>query len=827
MKLRTGQSLAVQKVDVVQPDPNSKPDLTLPGCSASSALKPNLQINTGKAKVDEKMLNASIISPQYEEIQKSFIMHQKQIRGEIPPGSLRSEYSSNYLRGDTQSTGRDFQTGIHQNEMLKPITNTAALSGEISPASMHQKAEQLLNPRSAGLQQKQSFFPTHPSQLLKQAKEKSEKSPSQESLHSNAILPMGETPSFGSRPGINQLSSETSRLINPFLTTKSGESPPMNNSAFSVSNLLGTSKKQSLVSTNSQPLFGSSNKAVVTSEHSSMSKIVKHNDSDPGNNSPIDLMYESMYQMTDGEAEKYEGMTAELKNLMRPLANKKKDKVLEEKKRQRELERIKKKEEKEKIKIIREQRKAEKIQQRVLKQKALQEAKAQQLAVKQRKPKIVAPLEIPDMPSGSKTPTIVSPVSSFTPKTPPIVITPKIPLCEPDVHLVCPLVQPYGFDNTILLKITGTFGQALLEGIKDIYSEKPFTLSPIGSTNLLQSSSNCSVVVTDILNDVSLFPSPDQSSFMHSVLHKDKQLEGIVKEEAESTRTISSTQNFVNFKDEENEIDSEIEDFNSISRCNLCYGLLRNAVFYVDKNMENVTECMYDKFELTSSEQLAFCSNECIEAYQRKVDYVFENDDQELIDAVKVSSMVTTDELRVFLPLPIDEMRGDMFASGINTKFVSKGNRRWKRWHVLSDNEKKIKIKPVKEDINQLMKKYSVALKPSESIRDRRICCFCLLTGDGEANQSSRLLNCNVDSWVHLNCALWSSEVYESLNGGLHNVDKALFRSKQMRCNYCLKLGATLNCSHTFGAQQRLHCEKSFHFHCAIQSHAALYKDKV
>lgn len=39
-----------------------------------------------------------------------------------------------------------------------------------------------------------------------------------------------------------------------------------------------------------------------------------------------------------------------------------------------------------------------------------------------------------------------------------------------------------------------------------------------------------------------------------------------------------------------------------------------------------------------------------------------------------------------------------------------------------------------------------------------------------------RLLNLDVDLWVHLNCALWSLEVYETLNGALMNVEAAVKR---------------------------------------------------
>lgn len=42
----------------------------------------------------------------------------------------------------------------------------------------------------------------------------------------------------------------------------------------------------------------------------------------------------------------------------------------------------------------------------------------------------------------------------------------------------------------------------------------------------------------------------------------------------------------------------------------------------------------------------------------------------------------------------------------------------------------------------------------------------------------NRLLNLDVDVWVHLNCALWSLEVYETLNGALMNVMSAVHRGQ-------------------------------------------------
>ena len=37
---------------------------------------------------------------------------------------------------------------------------------------------------------------------------------------------------------------------------------------------------------------------------------------------------------------------------------------------------------------------------------------------------------------------------------------------------------------------------------------------------------------------------------------------------------------------------------------------------------------------------------------------------------------------------------------------------------------------------------------------------------------------CGVDQWIHVNCALWSSEVYEEADGRLMNVEVARNRGR-------------------------------------------------
>ena len=51
---------------------------------------------------------------------------------------------------------------------------------------------------------------------------------------------------------------------------------------------------------------------------------------------------------------------------------------------------------------------------------------------------------------------------------------------------------------------------------------------------------------------------------------------------------------------------------------------------------------------------------------------------------------------------------------------------------------------------------------------------------------------CRQNEWVHANCALWSSEVYEEVDGSLQNVSQALSRGSKLTCTVCNKRGATI-----------------------------------
>ena len=104
---------------------------------------------------------------------------------------------------------------------------------------------------------------------------------------------------------------------------------------------------------------------------------------------------------------------------------------------------------------------------------------------------------------------------------------------------------------------------------------------------------------------------------------------------------------------------------------------------------------------------------------------------------------------------------------------------------------------------------------------DTRKCVLCGASGDGDhdedddddsVNIRGRLIPLRFSEWVHVNCALWSSEVYEAEDGSLQNVFAAVTRSKTLQCTAagCHTRGATLgcchpDCSHNYHLQVRRH----------------------
>jgi len=506
------------------------------------------------------------------------------------------------------------------------------------------------------------------------------------------------------------------------------------------------------------------------------------------------------------------------KNLLKPPKIRKDTKLLEEKKRLREIERQKKKDEKVQQRILKEQKKAERLQQRLVKQKALQEAKLQ--AVKKRTK--VATIPIPDMPSSDKT---LSPTTlPFIPKSPPVPVTPKIPLCEPEVHLVYPLAQPVGYSVSNKNKQTdGTYGSCKVLNIDDDYAEittnQIESLTPPDFLEVSQIECDTNLFSNQLTNHNFIPEPPDDDKSLNHQINDDSRIDQDIKNQEDEIKTET---------DEENNIVQN--EFMNLLRCNQCFESFSNSnsCWVIDKTLDIITEINVDFNEISASDHLAFCTQTCVVAFQGKVEFNLSNEDFDLIDAVKTVAMVTLDESHTFLPLPNE--RGEIFAQGMNITKLNEETRnaRWKRWSFQTTETKKTKRHRLsKEDMDELMARFDVRLRPNGGIKDNRLCMLCSSQGDGGSSLQSRLLNHDVNLWVHLNCALWSTEVYEALNGGLHNVDKAYMRSQYTKCGFCDKLGATLHCSQTFGAQQRLHCEKTYHFLCAQHAQCKFFKDKT
>ncbi|XP_044068115.1 histone-lysine N-methyltransferase 2D isoform X2 [Siniperca chuatsi] len=145
---------------------------------------------------------------------------------------------------------------------------------------------------------------------------------------------------------------------------------------------------------------------------------------------------------------------------------------------------------------------------------------------------------------------------------------------------------------------------------------------------------------------------------------------------------------------------------------------------------------------------------------------------------------------------------------------------RWKRLQIVISIRKGGSKKESSREVSELMERLRITLRPDKLPRDKRKCCFCHEEGDGATDGPARLLNIDVDLWVHLNCALWSTEVYETQGGALINVEVALRRGLRTLCAYCQKTGATNSCN-------RMRCPNVYHFACAIRARCMFFKDKT
>ena len=100
-----------------------------------------------------------------------------------------------------------------------------------------------------------------------------------------------------------------------------------------------------------------------------------------------------------------------------------------------------------------------------------------------------------------------------------------------------------------------------------------------------------------------------------------------------------------------------------------------------------------------------------------------------------------------------------------------------------------------------------------------RKCVLCSGIGDGPPQLEGRLLYLGQDEWLHVNCGLWSSEVFEEQDGELQKIYEATSRGRMIKCNHCNERGATVGCCHK-------NCSATYHFRCAINVKCQFLEDK-
>ncbi|KAL2083852.1 hypothetical protein ACEWY4_019370 [Coilia grayii] len=114
---------------------------------------------------------------------------------------------------------------------------------------------------------------------------------------------------------------------------------------------------------------------------------------------------------------------------------------------------------------------------------------------------------------------------------------------------------------------------------------------------------------------------------------------------------------------------------------------------------------------------------------------------------------------------------------------------------------------------------YKADLDTGWSREDERQCALCQKYGDAKSNEAGRLLYLGQNEWAHVNCSMWSAEVFEEDNGSLMHVHSAVARGRLMRCERCNKTGATVGCCLTS-------CQSNYHFMCARTRNCVFQDDK-
>ena len=254
--------------------------------------------------------------------------------------------------------------------------------------------------------------------------------------------------------------------------------------------------------------------------------------------------------------------------------------------------------------------------------------------------------------------------------------------------------------------------------------------------------------------------------------------------------------------------------------------------------LNNIIRAKANEFPLLvntelEAEDLYFCGKPCYKQFQwRPIDMLNEKslnnsaDDKSretLVENLKVDSQLE-DLLKTKDTVSKTEYeKKSRKIDEVEEKTVEKKQKLmiYKNFSVASfPTTHKVKKLTEREITEMLFRMNITVTSVSKVMDDTRKCIFCHQIGDGVADGPSRLLNYDVDKWVHLNCALWSDGVYETVNGALMNIENTLQLSLNSQCSNCNNMGATIKC---FKAR----CGSIYHLSCAMKENCVFYKNKT
>lgn len=227
------------------------------------------------------------------------------------------------------------------------------------------------------------------------------------------------------------------------------------------------------------------------------------------------------------------------------------------------------------------------------------------------------------------------------------------------------------------------------------------------------------------------------------------------------------------------------------------------------------------------SEDLYFCSSACYKQFEWRPTNIIED---KTLDPNSKGSIFDFEDDLMKMDVDSDEANKTTDKSDKVRKLPDEPEQppakvpKVVRWKHYSSNcfptPPKIK-KETEREIMLTLFRMNITVTAGPKIPDDvRKCIFCHQLGDGVADGPSRLLNFDVDKWVHLNCALWSDGVYETENGSLMNLEAALQQSLSSTCYVCNQLGGTIKCF-------KNRCASVYHLNCAIKDNCIFYKNKT